>query len=210
MRSTRIPAFYITLLAFTLVACGTPPRLQIAETDRFSLSFGPSAQQTTLVVKDLRPDEQKLPARFGGWLQLGDLALEPSPSHALASALQEHASSRSSSNGVRAAIAKGPIELRHFQVLAQNRDVESRFRGLENQTIPGVLILDGLMTSLQKATVGSSKMRVVISFDVGEVRFSSDEFSVFSAAPGANAPAQVLEQALQPIYRRLEIAFGPR
>ena len=193
-----------------LGACGTPPRRQIAEADRFSLSYGRATQPTTVVVKDQRPDEQKSPARFGGWLQLGDRALEPAPPEALAMALRDHAASRSTSQGVRTALTNGPIELRHFQVLAQNREVESSFRGIESQTIPGVLILDGLITSLLKATVGSSRVRVIISFDVGNVRFSSDESSVFTAAPEAEAPAKVLERALQPIYRRLEIAFGAR
>ncbi len=118
-------------------------------------------------------------------------------------ALRDHAASRSTSQGVRTAIANGPIELRHFQVLAQNREVESSFRGIENQTVPGVLILDGLITSLLKATAGSSRVRVIISFDVGEVRFSSDESSVFTAAPEADAPAQVLERALDPLRQAL-------
>ena len=208
MRSHASETLCTIVVAISLAACGSPPVLKINESDRFTLRAEKLLAPVSVSVADLRPEDQKRIARFGGYLQLGDKSLEPTPPDAIAWQLQSHVDSSGTSAGVRRAIQGNKVELRHFQVLAVNKEVESRFQGLENQTLPGVLVLDAMITSLLKSSVGSSRVRVLISIDVGDIRFSSDESMSFTASPGSDAPAKVLAKALQPIYRRLEIAYG--
>ena len=210
MRVPRTDLILIAVAAVCLGGCSTQPKLEVVSTDTFSLYVGSATEQMSVVVTDHRPEEQKIPARFGGWLQLGDSSLSPVPELALGKSLQDHISSRGTSVGVRRAITHNSVGLRHFQVLMVNREIESGFVGIEHQAVPAVLALDALVTSLLRSTIGSSRVRVVIAFDIGEIRFSSDEFLNFPAAPGSEAPARVLEKALQPIFRRLEIAFGAK
>jgi hypothetical protein len=208
LKMTKIP--FAVLLTSCLAACGTPPRLDIREADQFVLFAGRIAAGPGITVKDERPEEQKISTRFGGWVQIGDASLLPQPAEAVARAINEYVERRSPSSGVRAALAANEVRVKHFQVLAVNQTIESSYRGLEAQTLPGVLIMDGLIASLRRSTVGSSKVRVILAVDVADFRFSSDESITFTASPGADAPALVLEKALEPIFRRFEIAFGPR
>ena len=195
------------LVALTLASCGTPPKLVVSGNERFRLLSEQTPEVSSVRVVDDRPDEQRLLARFGGFVQLGDGLLSPSPPEAIARVLEAHVASSSTSDGVRRALRGGVVELKHFQVLAVNKEIENEYLGREAQTIPGVLILGSLITALQTATVGSSRIRVIISFDLGDYRFNTDETMTFTASPGDDAPAAVLSKAMKPVYRRLEIAF---
>jgi hypothetical protein len=213
MKLLRVPLkrrAALVLCSAVVPACSAPPTWQVASesnSDVRLLQVGSSATGPVRVL-DARPAEQKVRTVVGGYVQFGDDMLSPSPATAIQIALDEHVAGWRASAQVKHALLSNEIQLQHFQVLAVNVEFQRRYSDVSQP--PGIAAVDALITDLLNSSVGATKVRVIVAFDLSSFRFSSDESKTFAGSPTADSIAQVLAAAMSPIFRRLDLAFQER
>jgi hypothetical protein len=196
------------LLSPLLSACADVPQppLVVDEQIVFQMFAGSRSPGQHVAVADARPAAEKVRTKIEGYVQLGDELLSHPPPVAVQIALEEHLAARGTSAGVKKALKEHQVVLQQFQVLAVNQQIDTAHA--DPRLLPGVAMIDLLVKTWVKSTTGVSRMRILVSFDLGDYRFTSEGAHEFGAMPGSESTAIVFRKAMQPIFRRLEIAFG--
>lgn len=197
----------LVLCSAVVAGCESPVTRSATSESRLDYRLVRSGSLPTgaVHVVDARPPEQRARTVMGGYVQFGDGMLSPSPATALQLALEEHASGWRTSAQVKRALLSNEIQLQHFQVLAVSTELQRRYS--DTSQPPGPAAIESLIAGLLSSSVGLTKVRVILAFDVGNFRFSADESETFAGSPSADSPAQVFAAALSPIFRRLGLAF---